>query len=135
MLRRAPSLLLRAGAIASAGVLLSWPASARNHSLAMLDTLQKGSWVLHEKDAGAERICLRSGRELIQLRHKQSGCGLFVVEDGADEIDVQYTCPGAGYGRTSIRRETGTLVQVQSHGIVGSAPFAVVGEARREGAC
>ena len=132
---RAPFLLLCAGGVACAAALLTLPAGARNQSLAMLDTLQKGSWVLHVKDAAAERICVRSGREFIQLRHKQSGCGQFVVEDGADEIDVQYTCPGAGYGRTSIRRENRGLVQVQSHGIAGEAPFAVVGEARREGAC
>ena len=120
---------------ALAVVLVAWPATARAPSLGMLDTLEKGGWTLHVRDGDSERLCVRTGREFIQLRHSQTNCGRFVIEDAPDEIDVQYTCPGAGYGRTSVRRETRTLVQVQSRGIANGSPFAVVAEARREGAC
>jgi hypothetical protein len=122
-------------ALAVAGAALAWPATARDPSLAMLGTLEKGLWALHVHDGGTERLCVRTGREFIQLRHSQTNCGRFVIEDSPDQIDVQYTCPAAGYGRTSVRRESRGLVQVQSRGIANGNPFAVVAEARHEGAC
>ncbi len=102
----------------------------------MLDKLEKGEWELRFRDgAASKRICLRSGRELIQLRHNATNCSRYVVEDGASEITVQYTCPGDGYGRTNIRRETNALVQIDGQGIKGSTPFQFAAEARRVGAC
>ena len=121
--------------LACAGACLAWPAAARDPSLRMLDTLEKGGWSLHIREGGIQRICLHNGRELIQLRHNQANCGRFVIEDGPEAIDVQYTCPGAGYGRTSIRRETRGLVQVQSRGIANGEPFAISAEARHDGHC
>ena len=102
----------------------------------MLDSLTKGGWTLRIRDNGAEqRICVRDGRELIQIRHKQAGCSRFVVRDEANEVVVQYTCRGNGYGRTSIRRESNGLVQIQSQGIIDGAPFSISGEARHGGSC
>lgn len=112
------------------------PALAQGNGLAMLGTLTKGEWTIKFRDGAPDRkICLRSGQELIQLRHRESGCNQFVVEDGAAKVTVQYTCPGNGYGRTSIRRETPALVQLESQGIEGGLPFQFVAEARRTGSC
>jgi hypothetical protein len=119
-----------------AAMLLAVPLAVNAAELDMLDSLTKGAWSLRDRDDGSEqRICVRDGRELIQIRHKQAGCSRFVVRDDADEIVVQYTCPGNGYGRTSIRREANGLVQVQSQGIIDGAPFSISGEARHSGAC
>lgn len=105
-------------------------------SLAMLDSLDKGGWELRYRDGStARKVCLRSGREFIQLRHRGSGCNRFVVEDGAREVTIQYTCRGNGYGRTSIRKETGSLVQIDSQGIADGKPFEFSAEARRTGGC
>jgi hypothetical protein len=104
--------------------------------LAMLASLDKGGWTLRIRDDGSQqRICVRTGQEFVQIRHKQPGCSRFVVQDGADEVIVQYTCRGNGYGRTSIRREGPGLVQIRSQGIVNGAPFSINGEARHTGAC
>ncbi len=112
------------------------PLAAQSDGLAMLSGLAKGEWTVKPRDGSpSRRICVRSGRELIQLRHTQNDCSRFVVEDGASEVSVQYTCPGDGYGRTNIRRETASLVQVESQGIVGGLPFQVTAEARRTGTC
>lgn len=112
------------------------PVAAQAAELAMLDNLPKGGWNLRIRNDGSQqRICVRDGRELIQLRHKQLGCSRFVVSDGADEVVVQYTCPGNGYGRTSLRRESSGLLQVQSQGIIDGTPFSFNGEARHSGAC
>jgi hypothetical protein len=112
------------------------PLVAQAPELAMLDGLAKGAWTLRNRDDGSQRqICMRTGREFIQLRHRGSGCSRFVVRDGPSEVVVQYTCPGNGYGRTSIRSEGSGLVQIQSQGIEGGTPFAFSAEARHVGSC
>lgn len=131
------SRIIGAMAVAAAALgVAALPALAQGNGLAMLGTLTKGEWTIKYRDGSPDRkICLRSGQELIQLRHKESGCNQFVVEDGAAKVTVQYTCPGNGYGRTSIRRETPALVQLESQGIEGGLPFQFVAEARRTGSC
>ena len=89
-----------------ATLLIAIPLAGTAAELGMLDSLTKGAWNLRIRDDGSEqRICVRDGRELIQIRHKQAGCSRFVVQDNADQVVVQYTCRGNGYGRTSLRRE------------------------------
>ena len=115
---------------------LAVPLVAQSAELAMLGSLAKGAWTLRVRDDGSQqRICVRDGIELVQLRHKDAGCSRFVVEDSADQVVVQYTCRGNGYGRTTIRREGNDVLQIQSQGIHGGAPFAFSGEARRSGTC
>lgn len=113
------------------------PVWGQRPALAMLDGLQKGRWELRSRGdaAGPRSICLRDGREMIQLRHQSATCESLVVEDTPSQVIVQYTCPGQGYGRTRIRRETGQLVQVDTQGIVDGSPFAFAAEARWAGHC
>lgn len=134
-INRMRAIILGAGVAGLIG-LAAIPGLAQGNGLSMLGTLAKGEWTIKYRDGSPDRkICLRSGQELIQLRHKESGCNRFVVEDGATRVTVQYTCPGNGYGRTSIRRETPTLVQLESQGIQAGLPFQLVAEARRTGTC
>ena len=117
-------------------LLVGLPLAAQSAELAMLGGLTKGSWTVRNRgDGSQQQICLRTGRELIQLRHKQPGCSQFVVEDKPNQVVVQYTCPGNGYGRTSIRRESNGLVQIDSQGIINGAPFAFKAEGRHGGSC
>ena len=106
------------GLVAALGMIalgVAIPVAAQSDSLSMLGGLAKGEWTIKHRDGSADRkICLETGRELIQLRHDDSNCSRFVVEDGADKVTVQYTCPGNGYGRTNIRKESGALVQIES---------------------
>jgi len=128
--------LATVGAIGAAAALAAVPGAAQAPELAMLASLAKGAWNLRVRDDGSQqRICVRDGQEFIQLRHKQPGCSRFVVRDDASEVVVQYTCRGNGYGRTSIRRESNGLVQIQSQGIIDGAPFSISGEARHAGGC
>ena len=125
----------QAGAVAAVA-LGTAQLAAETRELAMLDSLARGGWTLRIRDDGSEqRICVRDGHEFIQLRHRQAGCSRFVVQDGANEVVVQYTCRGNGYGRTSIRREGNALVQISSQGIEGGTPFSFSGEARHDGSC
>ena len=129
-------ILWKVGAAAAAMTLAGAPLEAQAPELAMLDALTKGGWNLRLRDDGSQqRICVRDGREFIQLRHRQPGCSRVVVRDGTDEVVVQYTCPGNGYGRTTIRREGSTLVQIQSQGFESGTPFSLSAEARQSGTC
>jgi hypothetical protein len=112
-------------------------APAESPTLAMLDTLEKGGWELRERGGGdaVRSFCLGDARNFIQLRHPRGGCSRYVIADGAAEVTVHYTCPGAGHGRTTIRRETNRLVQIDTQGIAGGAPFSHSYEARRTGGC
>ena len=130
--------LLQKAAIVGLGLLACGvPASGQDPQLAMLDQLDTGRWELRARDPGnpTERICLNSGRRLIQLRHADSSCDRLVVQDSPSEVTVQYTCRGRGYGRTHIRKETSRLVQIDSQGIADGLPFEFSAEARRVGDC
>lgn len=106
-------------------------------SLAMLDELEKGSWELRSSDDGAimQTYCLGDARRMIQIFHSRTGCSRYVIEDEPSSVTVHYTCPGAGHGRTTIRRETNRLVQIDTQGIAEGKPFSQAIEARRVGAC
>lgn len=127
--------------MATAGLLLAGltnasPGQAQTKTLAMLEDLSKGEWTVRYRDGSSIRkVCLRKGDELIQLQHSDANCSRFVVDDKVNSVTVQYTCRGNGYGRTSIRRETNSLIQIESQGIEGGLPFEFQAEARRTGAC
>lgn len=125
-------------AVAVAGLLAGFavPAAGQRPALAMLGQLEAGRWELRNRDGGpVERICLPDARRLIQLRHPGDACERLIVDDGASEVTVQYTCRGRGYGRTHIRRETSRLVQIDTQGIAEGLPFSYAAEARRVGDC
>lgn len=112
------------------------PAVAIASEIAMLDTLTRGSWELRDRSTDMrKRICLRTGEEFIQLRHRKPACARFIVRNAPGEVTVQYTCAGNGYGRTNIRKESNSLVQIRSQGIFNGTPFVIEGEARRIGTC
>ena len=129
--------VLTLGGIAAVAVLcVSLPVLAQGQGLAMLGTLTKGEWTIKQRGVTTDRkICVKSGTDLVQLMHRDGECSQFVVEDGSVRVTVQYTCPGNGYGRTSIRRETSALVQLESQGIHDGMPFQMTAEARRTGSC
>ena len=117
-------------------VFMASSASAGTDPLKMLGSLTKGEWTIKHRNGSQDRkICIRTGKELIQLRHSEPDCSRFVVEDQSDKVTVQYTCPGNGYGRTNIRKETGGLVQIESQGIAAGIPFRFAAEARHTGGC
>jgi hypothetical protein len=113
------------------------PVSGERPALAMLDRLEHGRWDLRTRSPGVDlqSICLSNGRGLIQLRHPGDDCPRLIIDDSENEVTVQYTCKGRGYGRTHIRRETDRLVQIETQGIDDGLPFSFVAEGRRIGDC
>ncbi len=112
------------------------PATPQAPTMELLDRIERGAWVLdYRGSAQKQRVCVRTGRELTQLRNPGPKCRRYVVESSANQVTVQYSCGGAGYTRTSIRRESGTLLQITGQGMNKSRPFQFSAEARRAGSC
>jgi hypothetical protein len=103
--------------------------------LAASGAIAPGSWNIVFDDGTARRICLQDIQLLIQLAHAGPACGRLIIQDEPDRATVHYTCPGAGWGRTSLLVETPRLVRINSQGIAGKMPFAFDAEARRVGDC
>lgn len=120
-----------------AAAALAVPAVAQAPELAMLDGLERGQWVLRDRDdpTASRSYCVTDWRQLLQLQHQRATCSRTVLENTASAVTVHYTCPGAGHGRTSIRRETNRLVQIDTQGIASGAPFSMAFEARKTGMC
>lgn len=111
-------------------------ASGKSVSLEMLGRIQPGLWEL--RDHGGENrqtICIQTGQRFIQLRHPTDQCSSLILEDTPQAITVQYSCRATGNGRTRIRFERPTLVQIESQGIHSGLPFEIHAEARRVGDC
>ena len=122
--------------IAALAAVSVWPAAAQAPGLALLDRLTPGQWELRDHDgAPTRRLCLKSGRQFIQMRHSGQACRRIAIENGANQVTVQFTCSSKGYGRTSIRRENPSLVQIEGQGIANGKPYEFAAEARRIGAC
>lgn len=122
------ALLIGAAIAASA-----WGARAAPPGL--LAQLQPGRWVVTSSEGPTRALCLGDPSQLVRLAHPGSGCHTTAVEEAAGRVTVQYVCRGEGYGRTTIRRETAALVQIESQGVARGAPFQFAAEGRRTGAC
>lgn len=135
--RSGTAILRTIGAGLCAGVgFLAASGSAQGPGLAMLEQLEPGLWEVQPRDDTPRvRICVDSGRKLIQIRHAQEVCRRFVIEDRPEVVTVQYTCPANGYGHTRIRFENARLAQIETQGIERGLPFNFAAEARRIGAC
>lgn len=126
-------LIVLAAIVGSGGLLISASTGAPQ----AFARIQSGAWQLRALDGSAptRRICLTDPAELIQLRHPGATCSRFVLDNAPETATIHYTCPGAGYGRTTIKVETGELIRVESQGLINRAPFQVALEGRRAGAC
>ena len=118
------------------GAIFAAPLAASTATTALFGQLRLGEWEFRER--GAERprrVCLRSESDLVQLRHRGQTCRRILVDEKGASATVQYSCNGAGYGRTQVRRESADLVQLRSDGIERGSPFSLEAEGRRVGNC
>ena len=123
-----------AAAAAMFAVPVAVPAIAQGQAL-VLSSLNLGEWSVRVRGGETRKICVRNGRQLAKLRHAGNRCNTRVLRDNGKSATVRYTCPGKGYGETTITRETGRLAQIRSQGIENGSPFDFSAEARRIGDC
>lgn len=126
----------------SGAVLALWSAAAgaapgQAPSVLVIRTIQPGQWELREVGSSGppKLMCLSDPDTLIQLRHAGAVCTRFVVANEPQEATVNYSCNGAGNGRTTIHLDTPRQLRLQTQGIAQSAPFDMDYNARRLGDC
>jgi hypothetical protein len=128
----------RAFFMLSAGVALIGATAALSQEqprLTALAILQPGLWQVRAEGEPQRNVCVGDTNALIQLRHKASACTRLVIANEKMSATIHYSCPGSGWGRTTLRVETPRLARIDTQGIMGNAPFAFVAEARRIGSC
>jgi hypothetical protein len=106
----------------------------------VLQTLERGLWQLRAVGGGpspaaASEICIGDPKLLVQIQHGPASCSHFVVKSAPNLVTISYSCKGAGQGLTTIRKESGRLIQIQSQGIRNNSPFSFSAEGRRSGTC
>ena len=131
--------------MAALGLLLASAAAgatafAQGTDLSLLDSLDRGLWQLRSVGAGTsgvsiDKLCVSDPARLTQIQHGDTPCNRYVVRSTPNSVTVSYTCKGQGQGLTTIRKETGKLIHIQSQGIRNNAPFSFSVEARKSGAC
>ena len=115
-------------------------AFAQGGDLSLLDSLEKGMWQLRAVGGGpsgtaANQICVGDPARLIQIQHGTANCEHYVVRSSPTAVTVSYSCKGMGQGLTTIRKESGKLIHIQSQGIKNNAPFSFSVEGRRTTTC
>ncbi len=105
--------------------------------LAALSAVETGQWQLkpYSGEGGTRSLCISDVAALLQIRHADTNCAHYVVDDQPRTATVSYSCPGGGQGRTTIKMETSRLLDIQSQGIADNSPFEMRYEARRIGPC
>lgn len=129
---------LRGGALGLAGFLaVAGPVFAFTPTdLDALAHLERGRWQIRETESGSARlVCLGDPVVLVQLEHVGVRCGREILASEAGGGTIHYTCPGRGFGHTSIRVETPRLARIDTQGLVDGRPFAYRAEARKVGSC
>lgn len=117
---------------------LAVPAPAQAPNLMALSKINPGQWEIRPRTPGAkaEKICIRNVTQLMMLEHRGAKCGApYVIENKANTATVSYSCGARGHGRTTIKTESGDLIQLNTQGIDNNAPFSFAAEGRRSGSC
>jgi hypothetical protein len=81
------------------------------------------------------RECIGNLALLAQYEHRHQNCSSSVVSDRAPSSVIQYSCPGRGFGRTTVTMITPRSLRIETQGISDNLPFNYVLQARRVGDC
>lgn len=125
-------LLAPVALIGVAGVVDAHPL---RQTLAATDALQPGLWRLQAEGEAPRNICVSDVEALVQLRHAGSACSRLVIDNQKSTATVHYSCPGAGWGRTTLKVVTPRAAIIETQGIAENAPFQFSADAHRIGEC
>ena len=121
--------------VAFVGVAAGMPQLQRINAM---NGVEPGLWSIHALEKGEADVapyCVADPTRLLQFRHPSANCTRLVITDTPRIATIQYSCPGAGWGRTSVRVVSPTMLRLDTQGIADNAPFALSAVARRLGDC
>jgi|UniRef100_UPI0035CA0CA4 hypothetical protein len=124
-----------AGLVMTSGLAIAAPAGGP--VFAALARIEAGQWQFKSLDSSVapRTVCIGDARALIQYGHSNAQCQHHVITNDYNTATVQYSCPGAGHGSTSVKVATQRNFNLETQGILGGAPFDEQYEARRLGDC
>jgi hypothetical protein len=128
----------RRASILAAAFLVALPAYAlATGGLPSLAKLERGRWQVRDLDSNTERrsFCIGDPLQLAQIEHDGPPCAAEVIESGPSGGTVRYTCPGRGFGHSTIKEETPRAASIVTQGISANRPFSFRAEARKVGDC
>ena len=130
MTRAVTAFILAAGALAGAAV---W-ASPRPAALVQASP---GLWEIYRIPGMRDmaRECLGDVAVLAQYEHRRQRCTSSIVTNGPISTVIQYSCPGGGFGRSTLTMITPRSLRIETQGISDNLPFNYVLQARRVGDC
>lgn len=126
----------RSSAIAAASAVLLLGLTAADRP-SILSKATSGLWEL-SRGNGVPRLsrqCIADPALLAQIEHARVNCTRVIIRDLPTSAEIHYTCPGGGFGRTTISMFTPRSFRIETQGISRSAPFNYVVQARRVGNC
>jgi hypothetical protein len=102
-----------------------------------LNMTSAGEWELTgiQGSKAPVRQCVSDLMMLTQFEHRAHHCTSTVISDRGNSTVVQYSCGGAGFGRTQIDVLTPRSLRISTQGISDNLPFNYVMQARRVGDC
>lgn len=81
------------------------------------------------------RQCVADIAALAQYEHRARTCTHSVLSDGERTSVIQYSCGGAGFGRSDVHLITPRSLTISTQGISDNLPFNYVLQAHRVGDC
>lgn len=110
-------------------------AAAPAQSPPALAGLEAGRWEIVVEGQPPRNLCLPDAGALAQLHHAGTACERRLIGSEERGATIHYSCPGAGWGRTTVRALSATHARIETQGIAAGAPFAYAAEAHRTGTC
>ena len=95
-----------------------------------------GEWEISKTaSARGERVCLPDPAMLMQWEHRRKPCARTILNSSIDQAELQYNCPGGGFGTSRVQVLTPRSVKISIQGIADGLPFGYDVHARRVGDC
>jgi hypothetical protein len=103
----------------------------------VLSGLKAGLWELDGLPGARapSRECVADVRMFARLEHRAATCTSKVISDDGKSTVVEYSCGGAGFGRSKIDVITPRSLRISTQGISNRMPFNYVLQAHRLDDC
>ena len=103
----------------------------------VLAAVQPGLWEITGAPGarGPLRECIADITSLARFEHRANKCSVKVLKEGGGSIQIDYNCPGTGFGESQIDVLTPRSLRISTQGISGGLPFNYVLQAHRLDDC
>lgn len=102
---------------------------------AVFNQTSGGLWEVSRADGTRRNVCLPDPVVLAQFEHLRVSCARDLIRDQERHAEIHYSCPGGGFGQSSVDLITPRALRIETQGISANAPFHYVLQARRVGDC